>query len=1021
MTREAVREVINQELLFNLSQTVGERRYLRTIITTSNSHIDAISNAEAQCARVLLLLCSPKVFNIGTQLQELETLLARRIPTDLVFCNILQRIPARACQYFAEQLDQMKQKGQWAKASEAARWLASPNLSDTYPNTVRLLNWVSGDWKKWAVWRPSSDRLQLWERLKPEEREELREILALEAPDDSGQNPTLLASLRPVFDNNRWSIGHGRLVVGLNSDSPAEAIQLLIRVLNILDMAVLTCPRVLPLFTTICTQTVVDTNMLAVLEYIIASKDVSMTAGIQTLLTSTGRNIQVSDLTKVLSGLNRESSVYLRSMLSLHIKNTVEENMARLQNTFYDQLRKKQSPSGVARKLHSLGKALQEAPWLHPNLDERLEFLLRRWPTSEELNILLEVRASAQSRASLTEKIDGDLLAWLTGRDAFREAGNPVQGLIHVWRQPADAKTREVALALANLTTFPGSVRRRCLQQLCDMNERFIARIDLIIKQESDIACVSFAEVLVTGHLMEDGETECWRDLLFCMIEHRRDTIIDSMLAHFNLLESWFKWLNKLEAIFGNILGNQPSTFTMLHRSFYNWNRRLSENYIPSLKSLEAVCGPRSRNLRWLLISWETSGDIIPLLDYVASPNQGRCQRAMQAVASLLLPDGRNALLISKAISLLNGTSPKGAEACLSVLDTRNNSTKLAAEGVLADWLQASEMSSTDNEALKAMSKVINLSIPDDPAQPEANLPGGAQESLPVEVRASSPVEMEASLPAATGHLRREYLSIIDEARRLDKIRLALKNHNGLRTSNLLTRLGIEDPSAHEDAVANIPLSLVDVVEKLSDDEYELCFPLTHLNPPQRAALGIGGARVLLVRFLLETGGLSPGFCTHLHPEHDQRRAHLPISGLASQSSDGHQYWRASSTSFAPDNHFCHGKPNRITYQLNRTCWRLLRRGHLSLEKLYNKLSSEIDNMAFHCVVCGRSSEPPLPPMNNRVPRLIICQPECAEKFERSDIRSRDTPPQTGHGIFTLCASPICSSRSSWRIECHDI
>jgi hypothetical protein len=415
-----------------------------------------------------------------------------------------------------------------------------------------------------------------------------------------------------------------------------------------------------------------------------------------------------------------------------------------------------------------------------------------------------------------------------------------------------------------------------------------------------------------------------------------------------------------------------------------------------SLKSLEAVSGPGSQNLRWVLISWETSETIIPLLDYYASPNQGRCQKVMEVVASLLLPDGKNARSISKAISLLGRRTPKGAEACLSVLDAQKDLPKSAAEDLLADWLQSSEISSSDKEALNALSKVIGLTALEELPEAEPNYPAVVQENLsvaqpaiPVEIRPILPVEMEASLPVATDHLRHEYFAIIDEARRLDKMRLVLKNHDERRTSNLLTRLGIEDPVTPEKTFQNIPPSLVDVVEDLGDNEYEFCFPLTYLNPSRRVDLGMGNARALLVRFSLGTRGSSPGFCLHLHPEHNRRVDNGSIDVSASQTRDGHHYWRASSTSSPPNNHFCFGKPNRTTYQLNRACWRLLRTRPLSLERLYNTVSSEIKKMAFVCVVCGHPPEAQKPRMNSRVSMTITCQPSCAQKFAESDTSPR--------------------------------
>ena len=87
------------------------------------------------------------------------------------------------------------------------------------------------------------------------------------------------------------------------------------------------------------------------------------------------------------------------------------------------------------------------------------------------------------------------------------------------------------------------------------------------------------------------------------------------------------------------------------------------------------------------------------------------------------------------------------------------------------------------------------------------------------------------------------------------------------KTPALPKRLQIEDPSAVEDATANIPASLIDVVEKISDAKYEITFPLTHLKPLQRIALGIGNSRTLLVRLIVGNPTKPSEFCIHFHPE----------------------------------------------------------------------------------------------------------------------------------------------------------
>ncbi|KAI9778080.1 MAG: hypothetical protein M1839_008384 [Geoglossum umbratile] len=216
-----------------------------------------------------------------------------------------------------------------------------------------------------------------------------------------------------------------------------------------------------------------------------------------------------------------------------------------------------------------------------------------------------------------------------------------------------------------------------------------------------------------------------------------------------------------------------------------------------------------------------------------------------------------------------------------------------------------------------------------------------------------------ASLQAATGYLDGEYAPIMAEAMRPESIRPSLKARDPHKTSALLARPGIEGQSAAEGGISGIPASPIDGVEKIGDGRYELFFPLTHLKPLQRTALGVGGSRMLLVRLFLGDGSTPPGFCMHLRPEPDGLAAARRFRRASSKNAGGdrHSYWQAGHASSEPDAHSCDGRANRTTYQLGRTLWRHLRGGVNSLEgsAKYLRLRS-ITWLVFVCFALRRSN-----------------------------------------------------------------
>ncbi|KAF4631947.1 hypothetical protein G7Y89_g6189 [Cudoniella acicularis] len=939
LSREAVRELLHTELQTNLGGNADVEQYLNALKAVHCVNIQAVSEHEGRHVEILGALLHPEILTVGRNLLALENV-ASEVPKELVSCPSLDVLPARSCRYFVEQLAGLKEAAEWSLACNACSWLR--DVAGRFEKTEWLLDSTFRQWRHWASWMPNYQRLQSWGKLTWDQRRVLKDVLSLEGPDEVGGKPTLCEGVVSIFDSERgWSLNRELNLLKLNTDAQAEVSQTLSRVLDVLDLAISVSPDAIYLFVQVCLNYPVSADLLEGMEQVYTSDDPLTSTKLLSIMNAQKNSIQNGFTAMVLPALQKVDNIYFRTILASRLKEIVEENVARLQNRLREAITKKESPGPAVIKLHSIGKDLEAAPWLWPMLDKKFGSLLRCWPTKEYLEVLLKVRESAaqpnpsKTTSSLIQFIDRDLLTRFTGPPGTNNGSSgPMEGLLHVWRKAKYSTDREVALTIAGRASLPGEIRGRCLKQLCGMNDQFVSKLGQIMKQETDMACIRMAEILSTGYLMEGGGTaECWKELLWSMIEERQDTIVDFALAQFSLIESWFEWLRSIEDMFQGRVEQYASTCPLLRRPLYAWSKRLEQNYLPSLKQLEEIIGQGSQSMKWVLLGWDKEAALVTIFDIQKSGKIWRCQKIIDAVCASMSRDGGNISQISETISLLTQASPEAAEACCHVFELEVKSEKAAAEGLLAGWLHNADFRGSDESALKSMATFLGM-------------PAGL----------NSVALLPSKLQAASDHLATEHSIIMAQALRLDRMRLDMKSNDPQKTSKFLSIVGVEDPSALEDVVANVPAHLADVIEKINDTEYEICVPFTHLKPLQRKGLGVGTARILLVRVLWDGKKPIQGFCVHLGPrENPKPIIRHKFAGLVIQSSDDHQYWQTKSASKIPDVHFCRGRPSRAIYQVNRGLWRYLRTSVTSLEEVHKKILSEVKNMASLCLVCGAS------------------------------------------------------------------
>jgi len=338
----------------------------------------------------------------------------------------------------------------------------------------------------------------------------------------------------------------------------------------------------------------------------------------------------------------------------------------------------------------------------------------------------------------------------------------------------------------------------------------------------------------------------------------------------------------------------------------------------------------------------------------------------------------------------LSVATPDGVDTSVRVVDLYRQGTAPGVAGaILAGWLQASDLFKEDLAALKAVSLALGVQV-DAHGSPAA-----------------------ANLDEAADYLDNEVAVLLAEAQRLENLRLSCRALDPDGVSRLLADLHIETPSALEDAIASLPAALVDVVEKVGEHEVELNLPLTHLTPVQRIALGVESSQSLLVRLILGDNGLPPGFCLHLDNETHESAESMPGTFPTARINVSHNHSPCIvfDGDSEPEWPFCHGRTNRMTYQLARILSRHLQNGLQPLEKIHDLLTRSLKQLAQGCMVCGT-------PMEARLARSTLCQfPACRTILNRAhpDIHLADVrqDPSTVDLLLTALYAVAISGQSS--------
>ena len=949
----ALSQDVAREILRSTAPSLSDARdcqlhYLHTLALLDPSNSSALTNAELRCAKALIALQSVEHLDLGRRIRDVLEPMGSLLVFDLLPLDFLRQLLQDAFTKLRTHLQILEKNGKMHAQYLSTRWLHTvPRYG---PRVESLVDDFFPTWRIIRTWSPDQNCLGRRESLADPVKHGLSDLLAMEGPDLTGQGrSTLRQGLFARLPFPARSLTHGQLRL---STFEEDVRQLLDRLVAAVDTAMKIGPDAIYLMLHFVPERVVDTALVELLEAVYTAQDVELCRQVLKLLSASSNSDQMTALMQLLPymdgnpAFSRFFDTYFQMAGSM---------LRDAQTTFCRQIQAGRPGDILALKIFHFGKAIRDDSWLSNFLSADLKSLIDLWPSMESLERLFKLKGDAdssttESTTSTSKAVNAFLLASIGNSGTVNDQTRSiVDSLIHCWSQPPDSERQRAALAISNFRSsdLDLETRHRCLKQVYQVDDVFISATLPTIDIRTSMACVVFADALVSTGAGARSENDCWQRFLLCKMK-MVPSIFDETSKRLGV-DAWFKWIYNLKKLGWNRReGGATCLSPFLNLHLLDWNLRLAEEFIDVLRSLEEGLEAKA-SLGWVFLDYSNGGRIRFILKTIKSPQEPKHSPFIQYIMRRLFSCHENVHAIYKVLLVIGKSSDFGISALERVMTRLQNSPQELVETMMAALLQCPQMTSGDIELLKIVASIHELK-----ASADAN-----------------------SMQATTDIFEGQYAMVLEEAQRLDSLRVALDIEDPQRTEDILKRIGIDKPLELDHVRASVPPSLVDVIEVLENGEMDLCFPLTHIKGLRRKALGVGLPRALLV---------------HVSAPINSVLQRFTISCRVGQP--------------APNGQSSLARVERMTYQLDHEFCRILSDAPLSLEVIYQSMVSSIESLAQTCVVCGKS-------VANCPWRSTTCDKPCSISLRGSSLDVRLADLRIDPSVVDLLLATVYATSSS--------
>lgn len=581
----------------------------------------------------------------------------------------------------------------------------------------------------------------------------------------------------------------------------------------------------------------------------------------------------------------------------------------------------------------------------------------------------------------------------LLGQEAMSESAKcTTEAMMHVWKNTAkphvNTERRDLAIAVSRSTAKDSALCCRCLTNIAFVilpANSVTNLLSILRKPESEL---SEAIIALINLLTAPGESwaQCWKDLLYAWLERQAqpgvfkgEHALQYSLRTMNVAE-WLSFMRRVEVLLGDRYGFAPNhtpTPPLLHPELLDWKTKLT-NYTGTLMRVEAVIGEGSDAIRSLLTCPARAKSLIAIVECLHKGRDTPVELLMQKVVGKISATAYKEVDIQDCLLNLAIATPEAVEICYRVWNAKHDGLEILGLPEVASKAQ-SQVSQKQVIPRKAVSsgatvflrahggtqspltspkappkRAVPLSVvevmvagwicSDEISETDKTAIASVAGILGIHAEPFSTTAWNSKLAEAMQFWEGLEVEILAEATRLESLAKSLKARDPNGTTILLQELGIPSNTLLDDEMDNLPPGLIDVVERLGDNEVEVSFPLNALTRLQRGAMGVPeGATSFLLRFCFPaTDGMPYAFCTHFSNDKD-------IDTIE------HEYWQCLRESKSPRENICKTTTTAFTWHFQHIIHTQLRAGEVKIADIHKSVKTGMERLGRSCVACDTS------------------------------------------------------------------
>jgi hypothetical protein len=537
--------------------------------------------------------------------------------------------------------------------------------------------------------------------------------------------------------------------------------------------------------------------------------------------------------------------------------------------------------------------------------------------------------------------------------------------ILQVWMSTSkpqiDVGRRQLAVLVTKSVGTDFILRYRCLNEIatgtqCVESGTFTkALVGVLSKSETEMsqAIIELTDLLAAKEIT----TLCWKDLVYMRLEKqcqpgvpKGKTVLEHSLQTMKTAQ-WLAFMDRLEALFADQPASNPirrPTPSILVNELIDCKTLMSK-YLPTLMRLEAVIGDTPGPVRYVLGSKSWVDNLAEILGYLRLVEGKPVEVLMQRLVAKLRVDKRTDQAVKEALLNLIRASSEVADACSKIWDAKHGLICISDLPVPRQPIDDGPADVANSTGLRGANPAVVSSVLTNtpplqrhvpPSVVEVMVAGWLQrvdigyknrkairsvaDLLGIDTKARSSGAWTDKLREATAFWEGIANEIVEEANRLEILQRALRAKDPKGTVLLLQELGMPYNSFLDEEIMNLPLELMDSVERVADDGVEINFPLTAFTELQRSAMGIPRTSYSLILRLTQYDSevASPSFCIHFNNDAD-------LDTLM------HSPWRCTPGSRPPHELVCSTPQTALVWQLSRILHTRLKAANIGISDLH--------------------------------------------------------------------------------------